>query len=110
MGSEQGERHLYVMNELYELKSKWIHPTFSPVRETLQIEPQDGQAVVTGFDYGPSTYPRKLHELTLFYRSSIWTAVQGFLMCFQQQIPLEDVDVDRLHSLNRRFTNEADGL
>ncbi|HEY8084592.1 MAG TPA: hypothetical protein VIE69_03185 [Methylophilaceae bacterium] len=110
LGSEKAERHLYLINDLYDLKSKWIHPTFSPIRETLQIQLQDGEAVVTGFDYGPSTYPRKLHELTLFYRSSIWTAVQGFVMCFQQQIPLDDIDSDRLHALNRKFTEEPDGL
>jgi hypothetical protein len=110
MGAEQGERHLYVMNELYELKSKWIHPTFSPIREMLQIEPRDGKAVVTGFDYAASTNLRKLHEFTLFYRSSIWTAVQGFLMCFQHQIPLEEEDSKRLLQLNRRFTVEPDGL
>jgi hypothetical protein len=110
MGEEQGERHLYVMNELYELKSKWIHPTFSPVRETLQMEPRNGQAVVVGFDYEASTYPRKLHEIALFYRSSIWTAVQGFLLSFQHQIPLEPVDATELLALNRKFTDEPDGL
>jgi hypothetical protein len=110
MGEEQGEKHLYVMNELYELKSKWIHPTFSPVRETLQMEPRDEQAVVAGFDYEASTFPRKLHEITLFYRSSIWTAVQGFLLSFQHQIPLDPGDATELLALNRKFTDEPDGL
>jgi len=110
MGEEQGEKHLYVMNELYELKSKWIHPTFSPVRETLQMESCDEQAVVTGFDYEASTFPRKLHEIMLFYRSSIWTAVQGFLLSFQQQIPLDPKDATELLVLNRKFTDEPDGL
>jgi hypothetical protein len=110
MGQEQGERHLYVMNELYELKSKWIHPTFSPVRETLQTTPQNDQAVVVGFDYEASTFPRKLHEITLFYRSSIWTAVQGFLLSFQHQIPLDPADSEELLALNRKFTDEPDGL
>lgn len=110
MGEEQGERHLYVMNELYELKSKWIHPTFSPVRETLQMEPRGRQAVVVGFDYEASTFPRKLHEIALFYRSSIWTAVQGFLFSFQHQIPLDSVDAAELLVLNRKFTDEPGGL
>jgi len=67
------EMHLYVMNELYEIKSKWVHPAFSPIRETLRTYPLESTAAITGFDYGPCSYPRKLHELTLFYRSSIWT-------------------------------------
>lgn len=110
MGEDQGERHQYVMDELYELKSKWIHPTFSPVRETLQIEPIDARAIVVGFDYEASTFPRKLHEITLFYRSSIWSAVQGFLFSFQYQIPLDGEDAAKLLLLNQKFTNEPDGL
>jgi len=110
MGQDQGERHHYVMNELYDLKSKWIHPTFSPVRETLHTAPKDHQAVVVGFDYEGSTFPRKLHEITLFYRSSIWTAVQGFMLSFQHQIPLDPVDAEELLALNRKFTDEPDGL
>lgn len=110
MGEDQGERHLYVMNELYELKSKWIHPTFSPVRETLRMKPKDAQAAVVGFDYEASTFPRKLHEITVFYRSSIWTAVQGFLFSFEYGIPLDAGDAAKLLELNKKFTDEPNGL
>lgn len=104
------ETLLYAMNELYEIKSKWVHPAFSPIRETLRTYPLEGTAAVTGFDYGPCSYPRKLHELTLFYRSSIWTAIQGFVLCFQRQMPLDPKDFERLHELDRRFASEPDGL
>ena len=110
IGEEEAKRHLSTMDELYELKSKWVHPAFSPIRETFRTFPIEGTAAVVGFDYGPCSYPRKLHELTLFYRSSIWTAAQGFILCFERQMPLDPEDAARLHGLDRKFNDEPDGL
>jgi len=110
ISGKDSERHLYIMDKLYDKKSKFVHPAFLPIRETLRMNFMDDAVAVTGFDYGPCSYPRKLYGLTLFYRSSIWTATQGFEFCFKRQIPLDLEDAKCLHEINSKFENELDGL
>jgi len=107
---KEDNRYSYVMNELYDKKSKFVHPAFLPIRETLRTNHMADAVAVTGFDYGQCSYPRKLYGLTLFYRSSVWTAAQGFEFCFKRQIPLDLEDAKCLHEMNSKFENEPDGL
>lgn len=110
MGVGNGEEYLATMDHLYNLKSKWIHPTFAPIRETISTRPVDNGVNAIGFDYGPCKNPITLHELVLFYRPSIWTSVQGFIHCFAEPIPLGKDDLQKLFELDQKFNVEPDGL
>lgn len=97
------ENNESLMMELYHKKSKWIHPTFSSIRDIVIYEVDDNKVKVTGFDYGACTYERRLHELTHFFRHSIWTAFQFFMLCFRHSMPLEKKDIDSLLGYDKLF-------
>jgi hypothetical protein len=77
------------MNELYQLKSKWTHPTYSSIREVTQFDTNSGIEIVN-IEYGGITFERKLIDLTHFFRSSIWSSFQVFQLCFFTNLPLTD--------------------
>jgi len=41
--------------------------------------------------------------LVEFFKSIIWTAFQGFLICFREKMPLEKGDKDILLSINDKY-------
>jgi hypothetical protein len=107
---DEADKYLTNNQDLYGLKSKWIHPTFASIRETLETSVGKDGIVVESYDDRSCSYPRKIHELTMFYRSSIWTAVQGFVLCFNNSIPLDAEDTQYLAGLDRHFSDTPDGL
>jgi hypothetical protein len=66
----------------------------------------DGVLKITGFDYGPSSSPRKTWEVVNFFQSSIWAAITGFALCSRETIPLEQRHLDELLALDRYFQSE----
>ena len=109
-GTSDATAFLGNMSDLYNKKSKWVHPAFNPIREAVNFTMSGSEISIDGFDYGMCTNPRKLYELTMFYRSSVWTAVQGFVLCFQLQIPIDGEDAQSLYLLDQKFCTEPDGL
>lgn len=99
--NEDNNRSL--MNELYDKKSKWVHPTLNAIREIMIFKECDGKLSTAGYDYRSCTFERKLNELTHFFRSSIWTAYQVFFFCFFKKMPLKQEDKDIILRYNRLF-------
>ncbi len=97
-----------LQDELYRKKSKWIHPTFNGILEVYRTKMGSNCIMYQGFDYGPCSYSGKIFGLTDFFQSSIWTAVQGFLMCFGQNIPLTKEHKDILYALDKKFLAQID--
>lgn len=96
------EQHRELLNELYQKKSKFTHPTYATLREVAKYK-ADGIVSVEEVDYGPCNYERKLHELTHFFRSSIWSSYQTFLGCFIQEMPLLKEDIEYLLNYDKEF-------
>ena len=96
------ENHQQLMNELYQKKSKWTHPTFNVIREITDFNVGD-QIEIEKLSYGPSNYEFKLYELTDFYKSSIWSTFQAFTICFSQTLPLSESVRVRLIEIDRYF-------
>lgn len=95
-----------LINELYQKKSKFTHPTYLGIREITKYKISDnGAPCVEEIEYGASSYERKLLELTEFFKSSIWTSFQVFILCFYD-LPLTKEDRDYLSDINRKFTAE----
>ena len=100
--------HLELLKELYRKKSKWIHPTYSSVREITGFDVTDG-VCITSTDYGPCGYEQKLLELAEFFRSSIWSAFQCLCICFQLTLSLSEEDAALLRDYDRKFQEWTDG-
>lgn len=95
-----------LMNELYQKKSKFTHPTYHVIREVTKYRPMGDDILhVAEIEYGACSYERKLFELTDFFKSSIWTSVQYFLQCFQD-LPLNKEDFQQLMTIHRKFLEE----
>ena len=94
-------------DELYRKKSKWIHPTYNGILEVYRAKIGSNWIMYQGFDYGPCSYSGKIFELTDFFQSSIWTAVQGFYICFYKDMPLTEKHRRTLYSLNKIFLKEV---
>jgi len=105
LGSDPGEDNFReLMNELYRKKSKWTHPTFGVIREVTAFEiGGDDHIRVANMEYRSSSLEHKLHELSIFFRSSVFTAFQVLLLCFKQAMPLEDQDTNYLLTRVRMF-------
>lgn len=96
------KQHRELLNELYQKKSKFTHPTYATIREVTKYN-VGGIPSVEEIDYGPCSYERKLHELTIFFRSSIWSSFQTFFVCFIQSFPLLEVDIEYLRNYDKKF-------
>lgn len=96
------KQHQELLNELYQKKSKFTHPAYATVREVTSYN-VDGDTSVVEIDYGPCGYERKLHELTHFFRSSLWSSFQIFIACFVQEFPLAKEDIEYLHKYDKKF-------
>jgi len=97
------EKHRELLNELYQKKSKFTHPTYATIREVAKYKTNQGIVSVEEIDYGPCSYERKLHELTHFFRSSIWSSFQTFIECFAQELPLLEEDIKYLLNYDKKF-------
>ncbi len=100
---EQTSPTTALMAELYQKKSKELHHTYNGMWEVHPVKIENGVPIFLGFDYSGCSYHRKVLELTQFFRSSVWTAVQGLLFCFQTRMPLEQEHVNQLLVLDQMF-------
>ena len=96
------EQHHELLNEIYNKKSKFTHPTYATIREVSKYKADDITSIEE-VDYGPCSYERKLHELTHFFRSSIWSSFQTFLACFIHELPLLEEDIECLLNYDKKF-------
>jgi len=113
MGSLLGkgipEIHEEIMSDLYGAKSKSIHPIYNEIL-MVNFNPkiEEHKIMTMSFNYDQCTNFRALFELSEFFQSSIWSAVQGLFLCFQDTMPLTDKDKAMLISLNQQFDKESD--
>ena len=70
--------HQELMNELYQKKSKFSHPTYSSIREVTHFDTSSGIEIAS-IEYGTISFEMKIIELAHYFQSSIWSAFQ----CFQ---------------------------
>jgi hypothetical protein len=96
-----------IIDTLYHLKSKMIHPTRSVILESLIYSEKEGISLPNSFEYKRCSYARRLYKLVEFFKSSIWTAFQEFFFCFHEKMPLEDSDKDVLMSFNDKYEKNA---
>ena len=109
LGEEITEIHQETLSDLYDAKSKSVHPTFNEIMMVLfNAKLKNMEIDSIDFDYGPSTNLEELYLLSLFFQSSIWSTVQGFLFCFEDKMPLLKKDKEILFSLNKIFEEESD--
>jgi len=109
LGDDANEIHEETMTDLYNVKSKPVHPTYNEILLVLfKPEIRNREIISLGFDYDRCSNLRELYSFSTFFQSSIWTTVQGFLICFQETLPLIDSDREELLSLNEKFENECD--
>ncbi len=102
ISGEDEENHKNLMNELYQLKSKWTHPTYSSIREITQFDTSSG-IEIGNIEYGGITFENKLIELTHFFRSSIWSSFQVFHILFSTNLPLTDNEGSVIKEYDKLF-------
>lgn len=102
LAGEDAKNHKDLMNELYQSKSKWTHPTYSSIREITQFDTSSG-IEIDNIEYGGITFEHKLIELTHFFRSSIWTSFQMFQLCFSTKLPLTDEESSVIKEYDKLF-------
>lgn len=98
----RAENQEALLNEQYQKKSKWVHPTFSAIREVTKFVVKD-RITIDSIDYESCSREYKLEELIDFYRSSIWTCFQTFFLCFKHTLPLTDEDSNLLLAYDKLF-------
>ena len=98
------ENHKLLVNEVYQKKSKWVHPTLCPIRETAEFNPTNLLEIID-LNYRFTDFEVKLHELTDFFRSSIWTVFGTFTICFIDDLPLPQGDLNKLMHYDNVFNN-----
>ena len=95
------------ISTLYNRKSKSIHHTLNGILETYDVTFENHDLKMRGFDYGKCTYSQKIAEMTTFFQTSIWTAFQGFFMCFHTSMPLAKEDSDLILLYNDKIFQNA---
>jgi hypothetical protein len=90
-------------DNLYHLKSKWVHPSLSEIADIFPLKILKGNLEQKAFDYRKCSFPRKILEMTEFFQSSIWTAFQSFYFCFHEKLPLSQDEKDILYKQNKIF-------
>lgn len=99
---ENEEDYQELMNELYQSKSKWTHPTYSSIREITKFDTSSG-IKIDSIEYGCVSFETKLIELTHFFRSSIWSSFQCFQLCFSVGLPLTVAESNFITEYDRLF-------
>lgn len=103
------DQFLKNITDVYDWKSKWVHPAHTAIREIFYTDPEASSSEIESFDYQSCTYPRRLLKLTRFFESSVWTVVQHFLLCFLSNNMLTEQDLSRLMKINTEFEARANG-
>jgi hypothetical protein len=93
-----------LMNRLYQATSKTIHIGHHDIMEIYVPEIDNGLLKGVGFDYGPCSYPRKIHGTARYMRSVLLAAVNSFTICFQVAYPLvAAADAETLQTLQKEL-------
>jgi len=92
---------------LYGTKSKSIHHSLNSILETYKVDILENKIQPVGFDYGECSYSFKILDAARFFKTSIWTAYQGFFICFHETLPLQKEDKNLILFYNQKiFDNE----
>lgn len=83
------KQHEYLLNELYQKKSKWTHPNFGVIRESGSFNVVGVKYHINELCYGECEHEFKVIELVEFFNSSIWTTYQQFMLLFVDILSLE---------------------
>jgi len=83
------QKHEYLLNELYQKKSKWTHPNFGLIRESGLLKVIEGKLQIDELCYGECKHEFKLIELVNYFKSSIWTTYQQFMILFVDFLSIE---------------------
>ena len=83
------KKHEYLLNELYQKKSKWTHPNFGVIRESGSFNVVDDKLQINQLCYGECEHEFKVIELVDHFKSSIWTTYQQFMVLFVDILSLE---------------------
>jgi hypothetical protein len=98
-----------LMGQLYHATSKPIHVGHHDILEVYVAKVEDGTLKGLGFDYGPCSYPRKIHGIAAYLRSLLLAAVNLFTLCFQTAYPLiADRDATTLQALQLQLLQPSD--
>lgn len=96
------EDHEALLNELYQKKSKWVHPTYRVIRETTAFNVED-RITINAMDYGKPMFERPLSELADSFRSSILNLFQTCMACFHEKLPLSQEEMDFILDRNYKL-------
>jgi len=83
------KKHEYLLNELYQKKSKWTHPNFSVIRESGSFNVVEDKLQINELCYGECEHEFKVIELVDYFKSSIWTTYQQFMLLFVDILSVE---------------------
>ena len=76
---QQGGNSAQLFQLLYFKKSKELHHSYSGIRENHKEGMVGSVLKITGFDYGPSSSPRKIWEVVGFFALVIEAGFAGFV-------------------------------
>ncbi|WP_454727871.1 MULTISPECIES: hypothetical protein [Cupriavidus] len=107
-GRQLGEgNHRALLDELYNKKSKFTHPTYLAIREVARFDVSSGLSLVAP-SYGPCDEPDIIHGLTDFARSSFWSTYQMMLLALHVTGVLAAADLDLLLERDAHFKQLAE--
>lgn len=107
-GRQLGEgNHRELLDELYNKKSKFTHPTYLAIREVARFDVSSGLSLVTP-SYGPCDEPDIILGLTDFARSSFWSTYQTMLLALHVTGVLAKTDLDLLLDRDGYFKRIAE--
>ncbi|MCJ8321556.1 MAG: hypothetical protein MJK12_18115 [Colwellia sp.] len=87
--NSDAKKHEYLLNELYQKKSKWTHPNFGVIRESGSFDIVDNKLQINQLCYGECEHEFKIIGLVDFFKSSIWTTYQQFMILYVDILSLE---------------------
>lgn len=99
--------HEKLMSTIYEMKSKFTHPTFPSIRDCSVMSYANGKISIESLCYGISSRQNRLLELAHFAESSIWTCYQQFMLIFINSMPLSSEDINKLLECDRKLSKSS---
>jgi hypothetical protein len=92
---------------LYNQKSKPIHSTLNDIISNFKAEIENNNITYLGFEYGKSSDYMSVWQTVEFFQSSVWTSIQGFMICILELDIISDEDFNSLFSLHKLFLTEV---
>lgn len=109
VASDDEKNNKQLLDEIYNKKSKFTHPSYGTIRDVLDYELTNQGVFIKKFEYGICSNEEKMYELTHFFESSIWTAFQAFYECFLH-LPITLEDRQFLKGMDRLFLERAQSI